>query len=751
MTIEAPRVLVVGGQVEDIRAVDAGVSGLGVKADWVEPADVADRPDDARILAIVLSLDETGLALAGKIRRDARSSHTPFLFIADAGASQADLARAYALAPSSCLSRPLAPEVVQATAGILRILRRPAGAPGEASFDKPADYLPDAAVCQIVQDADGGRRIVSISAGIETMLGIKASDVVADPFTLYGLIVPEDLAGVVASEAEATRARTVMDCQFRQHTRSGDIRRMRWRSAPRVVGNTLVWDGQITDITADYKELKALRKNERRFRRMGDSLPVLIWLAGADRKCIWFNRRWLEFTGQTLEQAVQNGWAGGIHPEDRERCEREFVAACAAGQPFATEYRLRRQDGTYRWVLDNGVPLRGTEEAYFGFIGSCVDITDRKQMEEALRQADRRREDYLAMLAHELRNPLTPLRNGLYVLSRQPDDAQVVTDTRAMMARQVENMGRIVDDLLDAARVARGKVTIRKSRLDLTDVVRTAVEDRRAVAEGAGIRLVFAAPSGPVWVDADPTRLSQVLDNLIHNAIKFTPRDGMITVTSSADGQTAAVSVRDNGTGIEKAMLPHLFEVFSQADRSLDRSPGGLGLGLALVKGLVELHGGTVEAHSDGPGTGSEFIVRLARAPEPPALTEVPTSPSSVGRKFRVLVVEDNPDSAESLRMLLDLSGYEVEVANTGPAGVEAAGRFRPHAVVCDIGLPGLDGYQVAQILRKQPELAGTRLIAVSGYGRPEDVEKARRAGFNNHMTKPVDPYDLIGQLSFRR
>jgi PAS domain S-box-containing protein len=751
MTNAAPRILVVGGQVEDIRAIDAGVSGLGVSVDWVEPADAAKRPDAAGILAIVLNLDETDLALAGQIRRDEQTRHTPFLFVADREVSQAKLARAYALAPSSCLNRPLTPEVVQATTGVLRIRRRPTGGPAEAQIATPNDYLPGAAVCQIVQEPDGGRRFVYVSAGVETLFGVKADAVVADPYMLYGLIVPEDLPRVIATEAEASRTRTVSDCQFRQRTRSGDIRRVRWRSAPRVVGNALVWDGLITDATADHRELKALRKNERRFRRIGDSLPVLIWLAGADRKCIWFNRRWLDFTGETLEQAVEHRWAGGIHPDDRERCEEEFAAAFDAGRPFAMEYRLRRQDGAYRWVLDNGVPLRGTEEAYFGFIGSCVDITDRKQMEEALRQAERRREDYLAMLAHELRNPLTPLRNGLYVLSRRPDDPQVVTDTRAMMARQIENMSRIVDDLLDAARVARGKVTIRKARLDLTDVVRTCVDDRRAVAEGAGIRLVFAAPVGPVWVDGDTTRLSQVLDNLIHNAIKFTPRDGTVTVTVTADGPSAVTSVRDNGTGIEKGVLPQLFEVFSQADRSLDRSPGGLGLGLALVKGLVELHGGTVEAHSEGTGKGSEFIVRLERAPEPPALTEVPTSPSSVGRKFRVLVVEDNPDSAESLRMLLDLSGFEVEVANTGPAGVDAAARFRPHAVVCDIGLPGLDGYQVAQILRKQPELAGTRLIAVSGYGRPEDVEKARRAGFNNHMTKPVDPYDLIGQLSFRQ
>jgi PAS domain S-box-containing protein len=671
--------------------------------------------------------------------------------VADGQATPAELARIYALAPSSCLNRPLAPDVLQVITGMLRILRRPGGVTSGTPTVTADDYLPDAAVCQIVQDPDGCRQITYISAGIETILGVKASDIVADPFTLYGLIVSEDLPRVIAAEAEATRTRTPSDCQFRQRTLSGDVRWVRWRSAPRAVGNSLVWNGLITDVTADQKELSRLRKSERRFRRLGDSVPVLIWLAGPDRTCVWFNRRWLDFTGQSLQQAVQNGWAAGIHPDDRNRCEQEYAAAFDAGRPFAMEYRLRRQDGAYRWVLDNGVPVGGTADGFSGFIGSCVDITDRKQMEEALRQADRRREDYLAMLAHELRNPLAPLRNGLHVLSRRPDDEELVTKTRATMARQIDNMARIVDDLLDAARVARGKVTIRKARLDLTDVVRTCVEDRRAVAEGNGLRLVFAAPTGAVWVDGDATRLSQVLDNLIHNAIKFTPKEGTITVTVTADGDAAVVRVRDTGTGIEPGLLPHLFQELTQADRSLDRSRGGLGLGLALVRGLVELHGGTVEAHSEGTGKGSEFVVRLNRASEPRALTEVPASPSSIGRKFRVLVVEDNPDSAESLRMLLDLSGYEVEVASTGPAGVEAAARFRPHAVVCDIGLPGLDGYQVAQILRKQPELAGTRLVAVSGYGRPEDVEKARRSGFHTHMTKPVDPFDLLAQLSFRR
>jgi CheY-like chemotaxis protein/two-component sensor histidine kinase len=354
------------------------------------------------------------------------------------------------------------------------------------------------------------------------------------------------------------------------------------------------------------------------------------------------------------------------------------------------------------------------------------------------------------MLAHELRNPLAPLRTGLHVLARQSDDPQVVTETRAMMGRQVENMARIVDDLMDAAGVARGKVTIRKSRLDLADVARTCAGDRRAVAEGSGLRLSFDAPGGPVWVDGDATRLSQVLDNLIHNALKFTPKGGTVSVSAAAEGEAAVVRVRDTGTGIDPAILPHLFEVFTQADQALDRGRGGLGLGLALARGLVKLHGGTIEAHSEGPGRGSEFVVRLPRAPEPAALTEVPASPSSVGRRRRVLVVEDNRDSAETLRMLLDLSGYEVEVAHTGPTGVEAAARFRPHAVVCDIGLPGLDGYGVARALRQTPEAASARLIAVTGYGRPEDVEKARRAGFDVHLTKPVDPHELLEQLVFK-
>ncbi len=757
MTIAGYKILIVGGQVEDVRAFDSGVQGLDVSVDWVEPADLATQLRASNNLVVVLPLDKSGLGMAKQLRGHERTRRIPLLFVADSGSPPETQGQAFAFPSSGSLSRPIAPEVIRATVELLlnlRRTRRPVGGPaeeGKVHIATLGDHLPGVAIYQIVQDPNGGRRFTHISAGIERIFGISPAEVLDDPYTLYGLIVPEDLPRVIAAEIEAGRTHGVFDCQFRQRNRSGQVRWIRCRSACQPVGEAFIWDGLITDVTVERRQENELRKRERRFQRMGDSLPVLIWLAGPDKRCLWFNQRWLDFTGQTLNQAIGDGWTAAIHPDDQKLCTQTYSDACDARRPFAIEYRLRRRDGSHRWFLDNGVPLASSDDSFTGFIGACVDITERKQMEEALRDADRRREDYLAMLAHELRNPLAPLRNGLHLLSRRPDDPQLVTETRAMMARQVENMARIVDDLLEVSRVSRGKVALYRTRLDLSDVARTCTEDRRAVAEGAGLQLIFAAPSGPVWVDGDATRLSQVLDNLIQNAIKFTAKGGTIAVTAAAEGDAAQVSVRDTGMGIDREMLPHLFEIFTQADRSLDRSRGGLGLGLALVKGLMELHGGTVEARSDGPGKGSEFIVRLKKFREPAALTEIPASPSSIGRRARVLVVEDNHDSAESLRMLLDLTGYEVEVAYTGPAGVEAAGRFRPHVVVCDIGLPELDGYGVARALRKQPELTGVRLIAVSGYGRHEDIEKSQRAGFDKHLTKPVDPQDLLEQLVFKR
>ena len=361
-------------------------------------------------------------------------------------------------------------------------------------------------------------------------------------------------------------------------------------------------------------------------------------------------------------------------------------------------------------------------------------------------EADRRKDEFLAMLAHELRNPLAPLRNVLRILQQTGLDPSALERTRGIIERQVGHLARLVDDLLDVSRIMRGRVQVQRELLDLAALVGTGCEDCRATLDEAGLRLVLELPDAPVWVAGDSTRLAQVLGNLLDNARKFKGEDGRVTVRLAVDSEAKQVvlAVRDDGAGIEPALLPRLFDAFAQGDRSLDRARGGLGLGLAVVKGLVELHGGQVEAASDGPGQGAEFTVRLPLKGEQQALTRTPASvPACEGEAVRILVVEDNRDAADSLRMVLELYGHEVAVAYTGADGVKAAKSWRPDVVLCDIGLPGLDGYAVASQLRHDPATAKARLIALTGYGRDEDRHRSLQAGFDHHLTKPVDPAAL--------
>jgi signal transduction histidine kinase/CheY-like chemotaxis protein len=364
---------------------------------------------------------------------------------------------------------------------------------------------------------------------------------------------------------------------------------------------------------------------------------------------------------------------------------------------------------------------------------------DNARLYREAREADRRKDEFLAMLSHELRNPLAPIRNAVAVLRLRGADAATVNWAREVVERQSAHLARLVDDLLDASRITRRKVRLRPERLDLSALVRATCEDHRGGLDAAGLALEVEAPPGPVWVEGDRTRLAQVLGNLLGNAAKFTDRGGRVTVRLTAADGRAEVAVRDTGVGLEPAMLPRLFEAFAQADRSLDRSKGGLGLGLALVKGLVELHGGEVRAASEGPGRGATFTFRLPLAGEGPAKAAAPAAADAHARR-RVLIVEDNRDAADSLRMLLELAGHEVAVAYTGAEGLRAAQARRPDVVLCDLGLPGLSGFEVARALRQGADTAGVRLIAVSGYGRDEDQRRAREAGFDEVLVKPVSP-----------
>ncbi|MFO0847587.1 MAG: PAS domain-containing protein [Gemmataceae bacterium] len=373
------------------------------------------------------------------------------------------------------------------------------------------------------------------------------------------------------------------------------------------------------------------------------------------------------------------------------------------------------------------------------------DVTGRKRAEDALKDADRRKDEFLATLAHELRNPLAPLRNGLQVLRLAGADGRIAADARTMMERQLSQMVHLVDDLLDISRISRGKIELRKERVELAGVVQQAVETSRPLIEQAGHALTVALPPGSLYVDGDVTRLAQVFSNLLNNAAKYTDRGGHIELAVRREGGEAVVSVKDDGVGIPAEMLRRVFDIFTQVDRNLERAQGGLGIGLSIVKKLAEMHGGTVEARSGGPGLGSEFVVRLPVVVPDAAAgrgAEGPAGPVN-GVRRRILVVDDNRDSAESLAMMLTLMGNDTRTAHDGLEAVESAPAFGPDVILMDIGMPRLNGFDTARRIRSEPWGRGVVLVALTGWGQEEDRRRSQEAGFDHHLTKPVDPARL--------
>jgi PAS domain S-box-containing protein len=353
-----------------------------------------------------------------------------------------------------------------------------------------------------------------------------------------------------------------------------------------------------------------------------------------------------------------------------------------------------------------------------------------------MREAERSKDEFLAVLSHELRNPLTPLRNSLYILLQTAPADEPARRALAIIERQLSHLTRLVDDLLDVTRITRGKIRLHRTRVELGELARRALDDHHLSFESSGLRLEGRFEPGVYWVDGDPDRLAQVVTNLLNNAEKFTPRGGAVTVTLAREERRVRLSVRDSGVGVSLEALQRMFRPFAQAPQTIDRTRGGLGLGLAMVKGFVELHGGTVQLASEGQGRGAEVTVYLPLLPAPsPAVVETVAQPP--GRVRRVLVIDDNRDTADSLQDALGLRGHTVEAAYDGPAGLERARTFHPEVVFCDIGLPGMDGYGVARAFRSDPALRDTRLVALTGYGMPDDLDRALAAGFDKHLTKP--------------
>jgi signal transduction histidine kinase/CheY-like chemotaxis protein len=385
---------------------------------------------------------------------------------------------------------------------------------------------------------------------------------------------------------------------------------------------------------------------------------------------------------------------------------------------------------------------------------SAIGMAELYEREIALRrraeEADRRKDEFLALLGHELRNPLAPLRNAVALLALWPQDLQVVCQARDIIGRQTAQMTRLVEELLDASRIARGKVQLRLERLDLAALTQAAVEDHRAELDIAQLTLRVEVPGAPLWVQGDAARLTQVVENLLQNAAKFTDAGGRVLVRVEQENGAARVRVEDTGVGFTPEAQARLFEAFSQVDVALERSKGGLGLGLSVVRGLIELHGGKVAASSAGPGRGAVFTFWLPLSAEPEEKPESPTDASALEvQRRRVLIIEDSPDGAESLRLLLALHGFEVAVAHTGTEGIAEAHRFAPEAVVCDLGLPGLSGFEVARALRTTPVTASALLICVSGYGQEQDRRQACEAGFDYFLVKPAEIIEIEKLLRF--
>ncbi len=509
--------------------------------------------------------------------------------------------------------------------------------------------------------------------------------------------------------------------------------------------------GTTEDIT-DIKSSQEALQHERAFlRQVIDATPSMIFVKDREGRYLLGNEAVAQAYG-TRPESLVGLTDENLNPNDDEVTHfyQDDLNVIDNRKPKRIlEDKLTHADGSVHWYSTVKIPLLDDDASCNKLLGVASDITDRKRAEEALQLADRRKDEFLAMLAHELRNPLAPIRNAVQLLKMKEASDPTLTWSRNVIDRQVTHLARLLDDLLDVARIMQGKITLKTERFELVDIINNAVEASYPLIESRSQDLIISKATTPQWIEGDRVRLAQALSNLLNNAAKYTSEGGKITLSTMEEGSNAVIEIRDTGIGIAPDTLPHIFDLFTQADHSLAHSQGGLGIGLTLVRQLVEIHGGTITATSDGIGQGSLFTVRLPTLSMDSTATK-PTLPESELpiSKFRILVVDDYTDAAESLTMLLQAEGHEVEMANCGIKAIELAQVFHPQVVLLDIGLPDLDGYEVAKRLRALPETRNAILIALTGYGQTEDREFSKSAGFNYHLLKPLNFEELSTLLT---
>jgi PAS domain S-box-containing protein len=483
---------------------------------------------------------------------------------------------------------------------------------------------------------------------------------------------------------------------------------------------------------------EALRDTEAKYRLIVETANEGIWLLDADARIAFVNQRMADMLGYGRSEMLGRQLWEFLFENDEPLVRQRFLRR-RAGISEQADVRFRRKDGQELWTLMAACPVMDDHGNFQGAIDLFTDVTERKLAEEALKEAARRKDEFLATLAHELRNPLAPIRNALGLLRLAGNQPGILEQSRTLMERQVEHMVHLIDDLLDVSRVTHGRIHLRKTVIDLATVVAQAVETARPFLDEHHHHLTTAIEPSPPLVEGDLTRLVQVVANLLHNAAKYTPQGGLISVAVGREANNAIIQVCDNGIGIPSDLLPHVFELFTQGPRALARAEGGLGIGLTLVKAIVEMHGGTVHAYSDGQGKGARFELRLPLVVQ---RAENETSGEQPGKKaigaMTFLVVDDSRDGADSLALLLKTVGHRAEVAYDGRSALATAQTVRPDIILLDIGLPDMDGHQVAQTLRNNPHTAAAKIIAVTGYGQEEFRQKSRDAGLDGHLVKPI-------------
>jgi PAS domain S-box-containing protein len=585
---------------------------------------------------------------------------------------------------------------------------------------------------------------ISWSDSLYRIQGLQPGELSPTLEAFESLIHPDDRERVLGAIRGALEEDAPYELEFRAVKPDGEVI---WLfTSAKVVrrdGQPVRMLGATLDITERKRVEVALRESEERFAKAFNSAPLSLTISSlVTGKLIEVNDTFVAVTGFSRDEAIGRTTAElGVwaRPDDREQ---ELADVASAGLLRNREYVFRVRGGQeITGILSAETIEIGGEPCALTVI---QDITDRKKFEQALREADRRKDEFLATLAHELRNPLAPIRNGIEVLKRAPGDAAASATVLEMMDRQLAQMVRLVDDLLDVSRISRGKIDLRTEPVELSAAVRNALEVTRPAIEAAGHDLAVDLPNESVFVEADLTRLSQVLSNLLDNAAKYTPHGGHIRLAVEPAATEVTIRIRDNGIGIPGTMIGQVFDLFTQVDGSLERSQSGLGIGLTIVKRLVEMHGGTIAARSEGAGKGTEFVVQLPRLVAQADVNERPSlAAGKAGPQRRVLVVDDNRDAAESTAMMLEIMGHETRAAHDGPEALAAGESFRPDTILLDIGMPGMNGYETCRRLRATPWGRDAVVVAVTGWGQEDDRERSREAGFDYHMTKPVEPEAL--------